>query len=133
MTSWQLAKEKPERISAIATTSGVTNSRVWADNRPGIKNNISLIDGYDDDSEKVYDSLSPVRWVEYAAKAPVLIIHSRDDDKVSVIHSLQMAQELTKLDRVFRMKIYEDGGHSLLGHKTDSTNELISWFSRYLK
>ncbi|MBT0585118.1 alpha/beta hydrolase family protein [Alteromonas oceanisediminis] len=133
MTSWQLSKVRPERISAMATTSGVTNSRLWASNRAGIKNNIMTIDRFSQDEDRIYDLLSPVKWVAQTSSAPVLIIHSRDDDKVSVEHSLQMVQELVKQNRVFSLKIYADGGHSLIGHKDDSLKEISAWFSHYLK
>ncbi|GGD70916.1 alpha/beta hydrolase family protein [Lacimicrobium alkaliphilum] len=60
-------------------------------------------------------------------------MHSRDDEKVDVMHSLQLAKELTRQNRTFRMKIFEDGGHSLSGHRDEARAELIEWFSRYIK
>lgn len=133
LTSWQLAKELPDRIAAIATVNGVTDSRLWGSNRTGIQNNISLIDGYIDNPDEVINRLSPVNWVDKISTAPILLIHSRDDEQVNVKHSMLFAEQLINNDRFFRMRIFEDGGHDLIGRKDETREELIQWFSRFIK
>lgn len=133
LTSWQLAAREPSRISAIVTSSGVTDAKMWAENRPSIRNNISSIKGFKDDPESIFNRLSPIEWVEKASSAPALIMHSRDDDKVSAQHSLKMAQTLSTLDRVYKLTIYEDGGHSLGVHSEKAFVDTIDWFDQYLK
>ena len=133
LTSWQLAKAVPEKIAAIATVNGVTDSRLWASNRAGIQNNISLVDGYKDNPNEVFNRLSPVKWVEQISAAPILLMHSRDDETVNIMHSIRFSEQLINNNRFFRMKIFEDGNHDLAGHKDEAREELIQWFSRYVK
>lgn len=133
LTSWQLAKALPDRIAAIATVNGVTDSRLWAGNRAGIQNNISLVDGYKDNPDEIFNRLSPVKWVEQISAAPILLMHSRDDETVNVMHSIRFSEQLISNNRFFRMRIFEDGGHDLIGRKDEARDELIQWFSRYVK
>lgn len=127
LTSWQLAAAQPSRILAIVTSSGVTDAKIWAEN-PGILNNISLIQGFDDEPQSIFDRLSPIEWVEITSTAPTLIMQSRDDEKVSAQHSLKMAQVLSNLDRVYKLTIFEDGGHSLDGRSEKAFSDTIDWF-----
>ena len=133
LTSWQLAKAVPEKIAAIVTVNGVTDSRLWAGNRAGIQNNISLIDGYKDNPDEVFNRISPVNWVEQIPAAPILLMHSRDDEKVNVMHAMKFSQQLINNNRFFSMRIFADGGHDLIGRKDEARDELIQWFSRYVK
>ena len=133
LTSWQLAKQLPDRIAAIATVNGVTDSQLWASNRAGIQNNISLIDGYKDNPDEVFNRLSPVNWVDKISTAPILLMHSRDDEQVNVEHSTRFAEQLIHNNRFFSMRIFADGGHDLTGRKDEARDELIQWFSRYVK
>ncbi|MGP9800656.1 alpha/beta hydrolase family protein [Rheinheimera sp. NSM] len=133
LTTWQLAKALPQRIAAIATVNGVTDSRLWAGNRAGIQNNISLVDGYKDNPDQVFNRLSPVKWVEQISTAPILLMHSRDDKTVNVMHSMKFSEQLINNNRFFSMRIFEDGDHELVGRKDEAREELIQWFSRYIK
>ena len=128
LTSMQLARERPSKIASIVSISGVMNSEMWAQNREGIQNNISLINGYKKDPETIHNKLSPVQWASELPQVPILLIHSEDDDKVSVEHSLQLADKLTELNRPHKTIIYPDGGHSIIGHKTEATEATVQWF-----
>jgi dipeptidyl aminopeptidase/acylaminoacyl peptidase len=133
LTSLQLAREVPDRISALAITSGVTDGFLWANNMEGIKHNFSIIPEFKENSEEVYTKLSPVRWVDELPDAPILILHSRDDERVSVQHSLSLAERLQELERIYSLKIYQDGGHSLINHKADAIENVSEWFALYIR
>src|SRR5690606_24317667 len=98
-----------------------------------IQNNISLIDGYKDNPDEIFNRLSPVNWVEQISTAPILLMHSRDDEQVNVKHSTRFAEQLINNNRFFSMRIFAEGGHDLIGHKDEARDELIQWFSRYVK
>ncbi|MDK2597433.1 alpha/beta hydrolase family protein [Pseudoalteromonas obscura] len=128
LTSMQLARERPNKIASIVSVAGVMNSELWAQNRAGIRNNISLIDGYTKNAKAIHNKLSPVQWVDELPNVPVLLMHSKDDTKVSVKHSLQMVEKLKQHDRPHKAIIFPDGGHDIIGYKDKALNHTIQWF-----
>uniref|UniRef100_A0A486XMH1 Acylamino-acid-releasing enzyme n=1 Tax=Rheinheimera sp. BAL341 TaxID=1708203 RepID=A0A486XMH1_9GAMM len=133
LTSWQLAKEIPDRVGAIVTVNGITDFKSWSSERKGIEHNLNQIDGYNENPERVLTQLSPLRWVQKIPNAPILLLHSRDDERVNVMQSLRFSEKLIEYDRFFRMKIFENGGHSLDENRKEALDETVWWFSRYIK
>jgi len=61
--------------------------------------------------------LSPIRWPEkLAARTPILILHGCDDPRVEPTDSIRLAGELQRLQRSYRLKIYEGGSVYEVGH-----------------
>ena len=133
LTSWQLAKKVPNRIAAVVTLNGVTDFKSWSHEREGIAHNLQQIEGYNINPDEVLTKLSPLKWVSEISDAPILLLHSRDDERVNIMQSLRFSEELIKSDKFFRMKIFENGGHSLTEHKSEAINDTVLWFSRYVK
>ncbi|WP_448566069.1 alpha/beta hydrolase family protein [Thalassotalea ganghwensis] len=133
MTSFQVAKAIPSRIAAIATINGVTDSRIWAEEREGIAHNISIIPGYQQSPESIHNAMSPTRWIDKTADVPVLVLHARDDDKVGALQSIKLAEQLALNNRVFKLKIFEDGGHWLSGHREEARQDVTNWFKLHLR
>jgi len=93
-----------------------------------------VIRNYAQDKEGALARLSPIRWPErLAARTPILILHGGDDPRVEPTDSLRLAGELQRLQRSYRLKIYEGGSHALVENGVEVRHELDRWFDRYVR
>jgi dipeptidyl aminopeptidase/acylaminoacyl peptidase len=76
---------------------------------------------------------SPIKWVgNISATIPLLIMHGTSDWRVDVTHSIDMAKNLYKANKPFRLKIYEGGDHSLREYQKEVIDDITNWFNDYL-
>jgi dipeptidyl aminopeptidase/acylaminoacyl peptidase len=67
-------------------------------------------------------------WPErLAPDTAILILHGGGGD------ALRMASALRRPKRSCRVKIYEGGGHDLIGDMADVRAEMDRWFDRYVR
>ncbi len=93
-----------------------------------------VIKKYAQNKEAALVRLSPIRWPEkLAARTPILILHGGDDPRVEPTDSLRLAGELQRLQRSYRLKIYEGGSHALVENGLDVRRELDRWFDSYVR
>ena len=78
------------------------------------------------------EARSPVLWAD-EIKNPVLILHSRQDGRVTADQALLMAKALQEAGRPYQLKIYNNKSHSLPSKAFDSADEVISWFKMHMK
>jgi dipeptidyl aminopeptidase/acylaminoacyl peptidase len=60
-------------------------------------------------------------------------MHGGADWSVNPAQSLNLAQELQKLSRVYELIIYAQDGHILLKNQEDRDRRAITWFKRFSK
>jgi dipeptidyl aminopeptidase/acylaminoacyl peptidase len=75
---------------------GKCASTVWAD--------------YATRKNEILQPRSALRWPEKIRK-PILIIHGGADETVSPLHSLRMAEALTKLKREYGLVVFQGDNH----------------------
>lgn len=93
----QIADEEPE---------GQTNIRGWIEKEFG-----------DMTSQRDHLArISPSRHVD-RIKVPVFLYHGRNDERITVRHSVSFAEKLSKANVPHRLEIVEDQGHSISGAK----------------
>ena len=63
--------------------------------------------------------------------SPILILHSRQDGRVSADQSLALGARLQALGKAFSLKIYDEKSHSLPARHFDSYDEIAAWFERH--
>lgn len=107
----QLAADRPEFVLGDQGYDGW--SKVWPD--------------FITKSREYLEGRSPVSWPE-AIGAPVLILHSRTDNKLSVSHALALAQKLQAHGKEYELVVYGKDGHSLPLHRDDRNRRIVDWF-----
>jgi dipeptidyl aminopeptidase/acylaminoacyl peptidase len=64
---------------------------------------------------------------------PLLIMHGGGDRSVNPEHSLNLAQRLQKLGRVYELVVYAGDNHILSNNKEDRDRRTAGWFKRHMK
>lgn len=105
-----LAEERPDMARAIVQT-------VWPD--------------YDRRREAILTSRSALAWPE-ALEVPLLIMHGGEDADVSPTHALDLARQLTELERTYELVIFAGDEHTLPNHETERNRRATDWFSEHL-
>jgi len=75
---------------------------------------------------------SVIYWADELPKVPVLLIHAKDDEKVTYANAVQLSEQFTKYGIPFEFKSFDTGGHDLTGHKEEKDKALIDWFKKHL-
>jgi len=137
-TETYLALKRGIPVKAAAVIGGVTDVKAWVDARPemGIVNGNEFIDGfaniwpdYAHRAQEQYRARSAVYWADQI-NVPVLILHSRTDRMVPVIHALRMAEALQEKGKVYSLHVYERDGHPLPRNREDRDRLIVDWFNR---
>jgi dipeptidyl aminopeptidase/acylaminoacyl peptidase len=63
----------------------------------------------------------------------LLIVHGISDDKVSVNQSIELSNELNKLNYFHKLVLIENGDHFLKRHRSRVAKLRKEWFDKYLK
>lgn len=70
-------------------------------------------------------------------QTPLLIIHGGRDDLVLVTQSEKLARTLSDLGKIVSLKIYPGASHEFIYEQSDdardANNEILLWFSKWLK
>lgn len=92
------------------------------------------IPNYDKNKKNELTKRSAILWAEQLSpKAPILIVHSRNDDRVDPINSLRFASRLQELKFPYKLVIYETGGHTLENRQAEYNREVFAWLKAYLR
>lgn len=114
------------RIKRIAVISGVSNLVASYDERKDMAKLLNeYIGGSPGELPDEYTKRSAVAWAD-KINVPVLIIHSKDDEKVSCNQAQSMIDKLEKYDKDVSFVIYDDSTHGI--HSDDSMH-IKSWMN----
>ena len=85
------------------------------------------------DDPKVYDRLSPIRYIR-DAKTPTLIYVGERDVECPAAQSLEYWHGLKAVGVPTELVIYQDEGHGIRqpAHIGDLQQRMLGWFDRYL-
>lgn len=87
---------------------------------------------YETRKGELFEARSAIRWVE-ELNVPLLIMHGGADGGVNPQHSLNLAQQLQKLGRVYELIVYAEDGHRLAHNQLDRDQRATSWFKKFIK
>lgn len=129
-----LAMKQAKNIKAIATIAGATDLSLGLTIRPIMERVYKhRIPNYEDNKVAELEKRSVVNWVnELSPAVPILLMHGTADEKVSVKHSVLLAEELSKHNIPHELALYQGDNHGLWKHKQDSEQKLVEWFKQHL-
>lgn len=87
---------------------------------------------WETDSVQILEVRSAVRWADQIG-APVLLMHSRLDDRVECEHSLRLAERLQFFKKPYSLIVYDEPSHSLPFKYFDSYERMFAWFEKHKK
>lgn len=129
-----LAMKQAKNIKAIATIAGQSDLPLGLTIRPAMERVYKhRIPNYEDNKVAELEKRSVINWVnELSPTVPILLMHGTADKRVSVKHSILLAEELTKHNIPHELVLYRDDNHGLWKHKQESEQKLVEWFKGYL-
>jgi dienelactone hydrolase len=83
---------------------------------------------YDRRKDEHLRNRSPILWVE-KLDAPLLILHGGADN-LSPRHSLNLAQKLEELGKVYELVVYHGDNHPVILNREDRLRRTVDWFKR---
>ena len=134
MTYMALAKMK--NIKAAVVGGGVTNHFELIKNRPDMEASVyaELIPNYGLKKEELLKARSAVYWAnKFPKTSPILLMHGGSDWRVQPAQSLFLAMEFEKFGVPYRLIIYEGDDHGISNHKSESHQQAMEWFERFVK
>lgn len=132
-------------LRAMAITAGTTDwvSRInerrefvegWTDEDSSMNylGFASVFPNWQTDSVQILIDRSAIYWANHV-NVPVLIMHSRQDNKVPCCNALKMAEQLQKYNKEYSLVIYDEPSHSLPFKYFDSYEQMFKWFDKHKK
>ena len=134
MMSYLAAKET-NKLSAIVVQAGDTDLVASLAVRPEMERVYKdCIPNYASTKTQALYARSAIKWVEKLPKnVPILLLHGMQDDRVPTARSIEMAARLKELNRVHKLVLYPNDGHTLNNHHDEALNEISSWFKKYFE
>ena len=130
-----LAIKKGFPVNAAAVFGALTDLRELVDSHPKQYSPAVLKQiwpDYEERKDELYKARSAALWAEQL-NVPLLIMHGGADWSVNPEHSLNIAQRLQKLGRVYELVVYAEDNHSLSNNKEDRDRRALGWFKRHMK
>jgi len=62
----------------------------------------------------------------------ILMLHGETDDRVNYRDSEELAERLKSLNINNKLKLFDEGSHSLIENRGERDNEILEWFNKYL-
>jgi dipeptidyl aminopeptidase/acylaminoacyl peptidase len=131
------------KINAMVVTAGTTDwvSRInerrefvdgWTDQDSTLNylGFAKVFPNWNTDSVAILRDRSAIYWADQIT-VPVLILHSRHDQKVPCCNALKMAEQLQQLNKDYALIIYDEPSHSLPFSQFDSYDQMFKWFEKH--
>jgi dipeptidyl aminopeptidase/acylaminoacyl peptidase len=133
MQSYLFAKRYPD-IKAMVIKSGISNAYSFYERDEATKNLLStLIPNFEVQKDLALTKRSAVFWVDKLPKAPILLIHAEDDERVNFSNAAVMAALLKERGRPHTFLRFPDGGHGLAKHKEKVDENIVNFFLTHLR
>ena len=129
-----LATKQSSNIKAIATIAGNSDLLKGLTYRPEMEKVYKrLIPDYDKNKVSELEKRSVLKWVDkLSSKIPILLLHGTNDKRVSVKHSIDLADALQKNNIEHKLVLYPEDNHGLTHNKDKANQEIVSWFLEHL-
>jgi dipeptidyl aminopeptidase/acylaminoacyl peptidase len=118
-------------VRAAAITSGIADLANALRTRPEMEEVArDLIPDWNTKQGVALTRRSALRWVDQI-KVPLLLIHTRQDNRVPFRQAEAMDATLTRLEKEHRFIAFERDAHPLYLHRGQVLDEVVRWFSTH--
>ncbi|GFR39038.1 putative peptidase YtmA [Insulibacter thermoxylanivorax] len=109
INAMQAARDCPE-VGGAVIWCGVTDLLLTYEERIDLRRMLKRVVGHPVKDEQAYIERSPIRWIERVG-VPVLILHSNQDENVSMRHAVSLAKVMEEKGRDHELIIYDGQPH----------------------
>lgn len=129
-----LVATRTDRLRALAVGGTPTDLAAELALRPEMERVFrARIPNYDENKDAALEARSAAHWANTIdADLPILILHGRHDERVSLNSAQELAEVLGELRHPHKLLIYEMGTHGLLERNREVVDDLLTWFSAHL-
>ncbi len=129
-----LALKKLKNIKAVAAIAGNSDLLKGLTYRPEMEKVYRhRIPGYNENKIEELAKRSVLTWVdELSPNVPILLLHGTNDERVSVNHSIDLADALVQQKIPHKLVLYPQDNHYLSKNNEKANKELVNWFRKYL-
>jgi len=123
------ARDCPE-VGGAVVWGGVADLRLTYEERVDLRRMLKRVVGHPVKDAAAYEERSPVCWAD-RVKVPVLIIHSNQDENVSMRHAFLLADRLEELGARHELIIYDGQPHRFSPEMLERAwDDLVAWARR---
>ena len=127
-----LAARNHNEIRAMAMVNGVVDLQADLEFRPEMEQVYrERMPGYAEHKAQLLRERSALAWAEELPKAPILLMHGSEDERVAPGNGAKMKQRLDALQRPNRLVMFEGADHFLDPAKVIA--EAVAWFRANLR
>lgn len=127
-----LAARNRDEIRAMAMVNGVVDLQADLQFRPEMEQVYrERMPGYAEHKAQLLRERSALAWAEELPKAPILLMHGSEDERVAPGNGPKMKQRLDALQRPNRLIMFEGADHFLDPAKVIA--EAVAWFRANLR
>ena len=122
-------------LNAAAVFGAFTDARELVDSHPKQYSPAVLKQiwpDYEEHGEEIFKNRSAIFWAE-RLNVPLLIMHGGADWSVNPEQSLNLAQRLQKLGKLYELVVYAEDNHILSKNQEDRDRRAVGWFKRHMK
>ena len=129
-----LTLKQATNVKAVATIAGNSDLLKGLTYRPSMENVfIHRIPNYQQNKVAELEKRSVLKWInKLPTNVPILLLHGTNDKRVSVKHSIDLAEALSKNNLPHKLVLYPEDDHGLKNNKEKANRELVSWFRKHL-
>lgn len=129
MTMMALRKGFPAKAAAVY---GLTTdfSHLIGEGAPGRALAPQIWPDFADHEAQIVADRSSIQWPQ-DIHAPVLLMNGADDDSVSPVDAMRLAEKLSELHKPFKLKIFYGEKHVLTGRAAERDADAVTWFRRF--
>jgi dipeptidyl aminopeptidase/acylaminoacyl peptidase len=120
-------------VRAAATVGTITNLEAFFVEQPQTESQMSMAiwPNYKQDRAAILEHRSAALWPE-RVDVPVLLMHGGQDESVSPMHSLRMAEALQERQKEYALIIFAEDNHVLSVHREERDAQALKWFRAHL-
>ncbi|MHC1693765.1 MAG: alpha/beta hydrolase family protein [Eubacteriales bacterium] len=128
MMTYEVCRNNPD-IKAAVIDSGVSDLYQTWNSRDDMRINVlnPLIGGSPEEYPDEYDKRSAVKWAD-EIDVPLLITHSKKDERVDYVQVIDMIKQLDKYDKEYKFISFDDDLH---GNIMRVMTDILDWFDKY--
>jgi len=123
------ARDCPE-IGGAIVWGGVTDLRLTYEERIDLRRMLKRVVGHPVKDVAAYEERSPVCWID-RVNIPVLIMHSNQDENVSLRHAVMLADKMEELGARHEIIIYDGQPHRFSPEMLERAwDDVVAWVRR---
>ena len=125
-----LAARDCANIGGVVVWGGVSDLLLTYEERIDLRRMLKRVVGHPVKQREAYLERSPIHWIDQV-NVPVLIMHSNQDENVSLRHATELARKMEDKGMEHELIIYDGQPHRFSPQMLEKAwEDLISWSQR---